>query len=317
MKHVIISLLNFNGKKNTLDCLKSLENVERDNLKLTIVVVDNASTDGSVEAIQNYPPAFAFAKRLRAGNSKIKIIKNEKNLGFSGGHNVAMKYALKNGADYVLILNNDTYVDKYSLTELLKVAGKDSNVGILVPKIYFAPGFEYHKDRYSKNEIGKVLWYAGGEMDWANVIGHHRGVDEVDKGQFNKTENTEFVTGCCMLLKKEVIDRIGMFDDKYFLYYEDADLAMRAKISGFKIAYVPKSIIWHKNAGSAGGSGSVLQDYYITRNRLLFGFRYAPARSKLALFRESLSLLLKGRRWQKRGVIDFYLGKLGRGSYNI
>src|SRR3989344_360711 len=108
---------------------------------------------------------------------------------------------------------------------------------------------------------------------------------------------------------------VGMFDDKYFLYYEDADLSMRIKKKGFKIVYVPSSIIWHKNAGSAGGSGSMLQDYYITRNRLLFGFRYAPFRSKLALFRESLSLLFRGRQWQKCGVIDFYLGKLGRGSY--
>ena len=152
-------------------------------------------------------------------------------------------------------------------------------------------------------------------MDWNNVIGHHRGVDEIDRGQFDKTEETELATGCCMLLKKEVFEKVGMLDDKYFLYYEDADLSIRTKKKGFKIVYVSKSVIWHKNASSAGGSGSVLQDYYITRNRLLFGFRYSAIRAKFALLRESLALLINGRKWQKRGVLDFYLGKLGRGSY--
>jgi GT2 family glycosyltransferase len=307
MKHVVISLLNYNGKKNTLDCLESLRNIIIDNFKLTIVVVDNASTDGSQSAISNFQ--FSIFN--------LKIILNKNNLGFAGGHNTVIEYALKNSADYVLILNNDTYVDNNFLIELLKTADKNNNAGIFVPKIYFAPGSEFHKDKYSKNEIGKVLWYAGGKMDWKNIIGQHRGVDEVDKGQFNKTEETELATGCCMLIKKEVFEKIGGFDDKYFLYYEDADLSIRAKKKGFKIIYVPSSVIWHKNAGSTGGSGSTLQDYYITRNRLIFGFRYAPIRSKLALFRESLSLFFKGRQWQKRGVMDFYLGKLGKGSCKL
>jgi len=311
MKHVVVSLLNYNGKKNTLDCLESLKNVKRDNFKLTIVVVDNASTDGSLKEIQN-------AKfKMQNHNLKVEIIGNKMNLGFSGGHNVTIRYGLENEADYVLILNNDTYVDENFLEELLKVAEEDSKIGILIPKIYFAPGFEYHKDRYSKNEIGKVFWYAGGKMDWANVVGHHRGVDEVDEGQFDKTEETELATGCCMLIKKEVFKNVGLFDDKYFLYYEDSDLSIRAKSKGFKIVYVPNSIIWHKNARSAGGSGSKLQDYYITRSRLLFGFRYAPIRSKFALFRESLGILFRGRQWQKKGVLDFYKGTLGKGSFKI
>jgi len=308
MKHVVISLLNFNGKKNTLDCLKSLKSVKRNNFRLTIVVVDNASTDGSVENIKHYVSSSMY--------DGIRIIENKKNLGFSGGHNVTIQYALEDRADYVLILNNDTYVDRDFLVELLKVAEGDSSVGILVPKIYFAPGFEYHENRYSENEIGKVLWYGGGEMDWANVIGHHRGVDEVDKGQFDKTEETEIATGCCMMIKKEVFEKAGILDDKYFLYYEDSDLSVRVKNKGFKIMYVPRSIIFHKNAGSVGGSGSKLQDYYIVRNRLLFGMRYAPIRARFSLFRESLKVLLSGRYWQRRGVLDFYIGKLGKGSFN-
>ena len=305
MKHVVVSLLNFNGRKNTLDCLESLVNIEKDNFRITVVIIDNASEE---------------KLELESGNFKgtpLIVIKNSKNLGFSGGHNISIEYVFENKADYVLILNNDTYVDKNFLTELLKIANKDESVGILAPKIYFAPGFEFHKNRYSQKERGKVFWYGGGKMDWANVNGYHRGVDEVDKGQYNEAEETEIATGCCMLIKREVLEKVGMLDEKYFLYYEDSDLSMRARKKDFKIMYVPSSIIWHKNAGSAGGSGSVLQDYYITRNRLVFGFKFASVRSRLALFRESLSLLLSGRKWQKQGVIDFYLGRLGKGSYNI
>ena len=304
MKSVFVSVLNFNGRKNTLECVESLKKMDISDFKLTVLIIDNNSSEKL--NLQNES----------VGKIELKVIKNEKNLGFSGGHNVGIKYALENAADYVLILNNDTYVDGNFLTELFREAEKNSKVGILVPKIFFAPGFEYHKDRYSKEEKGKILWYAGGEMDWGNIVGHNRGVDEADKGQYNKIEETELATGCCMLIKKDVFEKIGSFDDRYFLYYEDADLSIRAKKRGFKIVYVPKSVIWHKNAGSVGGSGSALQDYYITRNRLIFGFRYAPARSKLALFRESICLLLKGRKWQKQGAMDFYLGRLGKGSYD-
>ncbi|MBI2420754.1 MAG: glycosyltransferase family 2 protein [Candidatus Levybacteria bacterium] len=305
MKSIFVSILNFNGNNNTLDCVESLRKTNIADFKLTIFVVDNNSSE----------KLNLQSKSL--GKIQLEVIKNKKNLGFSGGHNIGIKHALKNGADYVVILNNDTYVDENFLKELLKVAEANDRNGVLSPKIYFAPGFEYHKNRYLKEEMGKVFWYGGGEMDWANVISHHRGVDEVDKGQFDRVQQTELATGCCMLLKREVFDRVGVFDDKFFLYYEDADLTMRAKKKGFKVMYVPKSVIWHKNASSAGGSGSPLQDYYITRNRLIFGFRFAPIRSKLALFRESLYLLFKGRKWQRRGVLDFYLGKLGKGSYKI
>lgn len=305
MKHIFISLLNFNGKKNTIACLGSLRTIRMYNFRLTTVIVDNASKE-----------RFDL-KSGAIGNIPLVVIKNDKNLGFSGGQNIAIKYAMSNGADYVLVLNNDTYFDNFFLEKLLEVGEKDSKIGILTPKIYFAPGFEYHKGKYKKDELGKIVWYAGGKMDWENVISYHRGVDEIDKGQYEKTQRTELATGCCMLIKKEVFENIGLFDDKFYLYYEDADLSMRANKKGFKIFYVPKSIIWHKNAGSAGGSGSTLQDYYIVRNRLLFGFRYAGVRARLALVRESIKIFLIGRQWQKKGVLDFYLGKLGKGSFKI
>jgi len=305
MVNVYISILNFNGKRNTYECIESLKKINTQSISLTILVIDN----GSKEELG--------LKDSEQGNLKIKIIRSERNLGFSGGHNVGIKYALEKGAEFVLILNNDTYVDKNFLKELISAAEKDVKKGILSPKIYFAPGFEFHKDRYRKDELGKVFWYAGGIMDWKNVIGHHRGVDEVDVGQFGKKEEIEYASGCCMLVKKEVFERVGFFDEKYFLYYEDGDLSMRARKGGFKIMYVPTSVVYHKNAGSAGGSGSILQDYYITRNRLFFGFKYASLRAKIALVKESIKTLFLGRPWQKKGVFDFFTSNLGKGSFRV
>ncbi len=307
MKTVSIIILNFNGSKDTLECLKSVEKLVINNYKLQVVVVDNGSTDGNIDAIRNFQfSIFNF-----------QFIKNKENLGFSGGNNVGIRYARDKNADYILLLNNDTIIDKHIVSELLKVAESNEEIGIVAPKIYFAKGHEFHKNKYKENERGKVIWYAGGVIDWNNVIGVHKGVDEVDKGQHEKTEETNFASGCCMMVKKEVFQKVGFLEKKYFLYYEDSDFSERIKKAGFTIMYAPLAFLWHKNAGSTGGSGSKLQDYYITRNRMLFGMRYAPFRSKLALIKESIFLFMRGRVWQKRGILDFYLGKFGRGSYAI
>lgn len=305
MQKVSFVILNYNGKADTVECLRSIGNTALPkDTKMEIIVVDNASTDGSLRDIK---------KQF----SSVATIANKENLGYSKGNNLGIKYALENGADFLIILNNDTIIDRDLIIEFLKSAEKDANIGIVVPKIYFAKGYEFHKDRYEEKDKGKVFWYAGGIMDWANVIGHHRGVDEVDEGQYNREEKTEFATGCCMLVRKDVFAKIGLFNEKYFLYYEDNDFSQKAQKAGYKIIYSPKAIIWHKNAASAGGSGSSLQDYYITRNRMLFGIKYAPFKSKLALIRESILLLLKGRYWQKRGIWDFYTGRFGKGSFSV
>jgi len=108
---------------------------------------------------------------------------------------------------------------------------------------------------------------------------------------------------------------VGLFDEQYFLYYEDADLNERIKKAGYHIYYVPTAAIAHVNASSTGGAGSIIQDYYITRNRMLFGMKYAPLRTKAALMRESGNLLLGGRLYQKKAIRDYYLGKFGEGKY--
>lgn len=250
MKKIAVIILNFNGKKDTLDCLKTIENLQFANCKLQIIVVDNASTNGSVKAI-------------REKFSQVKLIQNKENLGFAEGNNVGIRYALKNKVDYCLILNNDTLVDKDLLLQLISCinAGKaNKKIGIVAPKIYFAPGYEFHRDRYQESERGKVIWYAGGKIDWDNVLICHRGVDEVDKGQYDKKRETDFATGCCMLVKRKVFEKIGLFDKKYFLYWEDVDFCLRAEKAGFKIYFAPQAIIWHKNAGSSA-SGSLLHLY--------------------------------------------------------
>lgn len=297
MTRVAIVILNWNGTQETLDCLKSLREFKVTDCDLQTVVVDNGSTEEFKIASQN-----------------LKLIRNKTNLGFSGGNNVGMKDALENGADYVLVLNNDTIVDKNLVVQLIKAAEEHKDAGLLSPKIYFAPGFEFHKDRYEKDEKGKVIWYAGGQMDWHNVLGSNRGVDEVDIGRYNKIEETDFATGACMLIRRAVLESVGYFDEKYFMYLEDADFSQRVKKVEWKVLYVPNAHLWHKVAKSSG-IGSNLNDYFITRNRMLFGMHYAPIRAKLALFRESIKLLIKGRQWQKQGVVDFYLGRFGKGSW--
>jgi GT2 family glycosyltransferase len=280
-----------------------LEEINTADFVLSVVVIDNASTE-------------KFTKDKKYQKLNLKIIRSEKNLGFAGGQNLGIKFALDNGADYVVVLNDDVILDKDLIVELLKTFETNKDCGMVSPKIYFAKGYEFHKDRYQQNELGKVIWYAGGKIDWQNVIASHRGVDEVDKGQYEKVAETDFASGCCEMIKRKVLEKIGLFDERYFLYYEDNDLSQRAKAYNFKILYQPKAIMWHLNAGSTGGSGSTLHDYYITRNRLLFGFKYSSLRTKLALSKESFRDILSGRPWQKKGALDFYLRKFGKGSYH-
>lgn len=301
----MISILDYNQESTTLDCLASLEKIDTTDLVLEVVVIDN------------YPQHTLVVDSSKYKNFHLTLIKNIDNLGFSGGHNVGFSFALKNGADYVIVLNNDVVVDKKLVISLVNAAKSSTSIGAVVPKIYFMAGHEYHKDRYTKEQLGRVFWYAGGEFDWNNINGKHRGVDEVDTGQYDSGEQIDLLTGCCVLLTRKALKSVKGFDSRYFLYYEDADLNTRLKKSGFTIYYEPKAILWHVNAGATGGSGSVLQDYFISRNRLLIGMKYASVRTKFALIRESIRILRTGREWQKKGVRDFFLRKFGKGSYQI
>jgi hypothetical protein len=297
MTHVGAVIVNWNGKDDTLACLATLKKVKKDGVALTVIVVDNGSTNDSVNVIKKAHPW-------------VTLLATGENLGFTGGNNVGIKKALDLGCDLVWLLNNDTLVHPNVLSFV--DAFKDERVGIVGSKIYFAPGYEYHHDRYKEDERGKVIWFAGGRIDWDNMYASHRGVDEVDRGQYDAPADTDFVTGCSLIVRREVLDKIGNLDDKYFLYSEDLDFCMRAKKAGWRLLYYPKSIVWHVNAGSSGGAGNELHEYYMTRNRLLVGMRYAPGRTKAALIREATRFLMSGSPVKKQAVSDFLLGKWGK-----
>lgn len=297
MKNVTIIIVNWNGIADTVNCLSSIKRLKKNSIDLRTIVVDNGSTNDSVRVLQK---KFPWVTTLAL----------KSNLGFTGGNNEGMKEAMKQGAQYIWLLNNDTllHTDALRLIE----AFDDNKVGIAGSKIYFSPGHEYHAARYQDRDRGKVFWYAGGLVDWKNMYASHEGVDEVDHGQYDKLKQTPFITGCSMMIKRSVIESIGYLDDRYYLYLEDLDYCMRAKIYGFELVYYPYSILWHVNAGSTGGAGNQLHEYYITRNRLLVGLKYAPIRTKIALLRESIKFLFGSSQIKQKAIEDAIFCRWGK-----
>lgn len=287
-------------------------------MKTAIVVIDY----GNSKLTQNLLASFGeineksgveliiLGIQPRNFRQKVTWIHLDQNVGFAAANNLGIKLAMKNGAKNVVLLNNDTLVSRDFLTPLLKQL-ENSQVGLVSPKIYFAKGHEYHQHDYRPAEKGKVIWYGGGVIDWNNVNAYHWGINEVDHGQFCSAEETDFATGCCLAFRSELIERVGLMKESYFLYWEDVEWSVRTKKSRYSIIFEPKSIIWHVNAGSTGGPGSDLQRYYQTRNRLVFGLRYAPLKVRLALIKASLSDYRGGKRVVKQALIDGFLGRMG------
>jgi GT2 family glycosyltransferase len=242
MCRVAIIVLNWNGRADTLACLASLAGVNDPTCE--VVVVDNGSTDDSVAAV-------------RASYSQVALIETGENLGYVGGNNVGLEYARTMGADYALLLNNDTEVAPDFLRLLVEAAEANPATGIVGPTIYYfdRPG---------------VIWSAGGAIDWGRGRTFMIGLDEVDQGQFGHTVRlVDFVTGCALLIKMSVVERVGMLDPRFFAYYEEAEWCVRVARAGFRILHVPQAKIWHKITPSAR-AGSPAVHYYMTRNRLLF-----------------------------------------------
>lgn len=229
-----ILILNFNGKKDTLECLQSLEEIKMLS-DYEIIVIDNASTDGSVKAVKGKFP-------------KAKIIKNKKNLGFAAGNNVGIRYALQEGAEDILLLNNDTLCSQTSLIWLFKNQGD-----IVGPVLEFQRG-------------GKTIYDLGGHINWWIGRATH---EELEYKNKISNRNPDYVSGATMLVRREVFEKIGLLDDHYFLYYEDADFCSRARKAGFKITLEPKAIIYHKLGGSSGRH-SLATLYHNLRSNLLF-----------------------------------------------
>jgi len=301
---VVLIILNWNAREMTQKQLENVAELDVKGLQAECLVIDNDSTDDSLEKLSIY----------QLPNMDYKFIETNENLGYAGGNNFGLRHSLKNNFDYTILLNNDVVLPKDLLVKLIEVAENDRKIGILAPKMYFAKGYEFHKERYKEEDLGKVIWYAGGFIDWNNVYSDHRGVDEVDTGQYDKEIEVDAANGACLLIRNKVIADIGFLRDKYFMYWEDADYCFRAKKAGWKVVYTPQTCLWHK-VSSSSAIGSNLNDYFLTRNRLDFGLRYAPLKTKIALIKESIRFLVGGRHWQKIGVRDYYIGRWGKGSW--
>ena len=282
MKKVAVIILNYRVKDLTIRCIKSVLSSSYGNYLM--VVVDNHSGDGIEKEISNMP--------------KTSFTQSGENLGYTGGNNLGIKKALQQNVDYVFVLNPDTEVEGKTIENLLKAA-EENLADIAGPKIYF------------KEKNKKIIWYAGGIFDRDNVLGSHKGVNEKDRGLYNQNEETDFVTGAAILIKSTVFDKIGLFDERYFLYLEDLDFCLRAKKAGLKVMYLPEAIVWHSNAQSTG-LGSKLQDYYITRNRMLLASKFLSLRTRIALFREVFKSIIDSTK--RKALIDFLTGSFGKGN---
>lgn len=304
MDHISIIIVNYNADDLTKDCLDSLQHTVANNFNYTVVVVDNGSQQ-----------PFKLPKSLQAEN--VEVIRSESNLGFTGGNNLGITYAIeKYNSEYICLLNNDTTVHPEFLERLYAKLSQATPGGMVSPMIYFSKGHETYKDRYPRNELGNIIWFAGGSIDWPNVLAFHRGVDEIDRGQFNHETHSDFCTGACVLISREVLETIGMFDERLFLYFEDTDLSVRAKEKGFQVMFCPEAVIWHMNAGSSGGSGSPLHEYYQTRNRIYFGLRHGSNRVRITTISFMLRTLLSGNPPRRKAALDIMTGNLGKEAYD-
>ncbi len=243
--HIVI--LNWNRKNDTLACIRSIKDVKYP--QLSVVLVDNASRDGTVESVRENFPA-------------VKVIINSENFRFAGGNNVGINYAMQNKADYVLLLNNDAEVPPDFLSELVRVAESSEDIGMLGPKIY------YH-------DTPRKIWFAGGRIEFWKGWVSHIGIRELDHGQYDITKDVDYLTGCCLLVKRKVIETVGSLDESYFIYGEDADWCIRASRAGFRLVYVPSSFIWHKVSSSSGGNMSWFKNWNKMKSQLRLLGRYA------------------------------------------
>ncbi len=236
---VIILLLSHNDWGETIECLASLAQLTYPNFH--IVIVDNASSE---------PPVAA----VRAHYQNVTIIENRENLGYAEGNNVGLRYALEQGADYVLVLNNDTAVAPDTLTELVRAAEQE-------PEAAFLGQLVYHFDEPT------LIQSAGGlaTRDWRF---YHRGQNQPDNQQFREIQPVAWVTGCSILVRCAALDKIGLLDPAFFIYSEEVDWCLRARERGFKVLFVPRAKIWHKGV-QRNYRPSPRVTYLSSRNELL------------------------------------------------
>lgn len=231
---IFIIVLNYNGKKTILDCINSIYDSTYSNFE--VVIVDNNSTDGSFELIKK-----TFFKA--------NIIRNSKNIGFAAGNNIGIRFALEKFADYIFLLNNDATIESDMLSLLMNEMRKNSSASIISPLIL-------------KEKRGAV-WFAGGRILWSKMRAAHL---DTPKNK-SLSYQIEYASGCAMLIKNTVFKKIGLFDENFFLYYEDVDFSLRAKRAGFGIFLLPNAYAYHKELSNQNNSQKI---YWLVISALIF-----------------------------------------------
>lgn len=244
MKNQIsVILVNYNGKKYNDACIVSILNSTIKE-QLQIVIVDNASTDGSLEALQEKWGA----------HEQVHIFALDDNYGFSRANNEGIRYSMEQGIDYYLLLNNDTEIEPDMVEKMLR-CGQETGA-VVVPKVLYA-------DRRD------VIWCAGGTFTPLIKKTVQNGLNRKDNGQYDRSGECLFANGCAFLLSRQIVERMGLLDERFFLYYEDVEYSMRAARNHIGIYYCAEAVVYHKVNGSTGGNEKPANAYYITRNWLL------------------------------------------------
>ena len=295
---ITVILVNYNGGAYNDKCIASiLSSTIKE--RLEIVVVDNASTDDSLKELNAH----------WGDNDRVHILPLNQNYGFSKGNNEGIRWAIARGGRFFLLLNNDTEIEADAIEKMFDCYRQSE--GIIVPKVLYA------------DERG-TIWCAGGIFSGIIKKSVQRGLNETDKGQYDKSGNCDFANGCCMLLSDKIIDRLGYLDERFFLYYEDTEYSFRAWKRGICVRYCAESKVYHKVNGSTKGNEKPDNAYYITRNWLLCNkMHMAPAGFVLfgiyfLLNRLAWAViwLVQGKKDMVRGICagirDFRQGKFGR-----
>lgn len=242
MKKLAVILVNYNGLDDSIECIESIKKSSC-NDEITVVFVDNSSKVNEAEIIK---------KQF----DDVVTIRSEENGGFSAGNNIGIKYAIRAGFEYIMLLNNDTIIDAQMIARLQEKCEKNT---VTVPQmLYYA-------------EPDKI-WYGGGEINRWTGNAKHKYMNQSNNSE--KDEIVTFATGCCMMIHVETLKTVGLLDESYFMYCEDTEFCIRLAQKGIKIKYIPLAKLWHKVSKSTGGSESSFSLYYITRNRLEYLKKY-------------------------------------------
>lgn len=239
-------VLSYEDKDLAVQALQSLHRSTWPNIEL--VLVDNASTDGTAEAVRSVCP-----------DATLLVV--EENRGISWGLDQGIRYAVESGHDYLLLLNNDIEVDPEMIAEMVRVAEADSSIGCVGPKTY------YHSEP-------EVLWSAGGVIRFKESVTRERGNGELDRGRFDRTEEVDYVNGCAMLVKRHVMEEVGPWDPIYYISIEDADWCLRMRRAGYRCFYAHRAKLWHMVSRSTGGY-TAGRTFHTGRSTAIFVRRYA------------------------------------------